>query len=911
MTRPLAAAVLLTAAVAANPSPAADDDGPEPAPAAVLAPARERFAAEGVAEVPDFQRHVLPLMGRLGCNTRSCHGSFQGRGGFRLSLFGYDFKADHDSLLAKDSGRVDADAPELSKVLEKPTLAVPHKGGKRVEPGGWAYRILERWIGAGAKGVEAPSHFDRLEVTPSEVVFDAEGGAVPLRVTAYWSDGTAEDVTCLSRFRTNDESVAEVSEDGLVTGRSAGDTHVVAFYDNGVAVTQVLRPVSDKTGDRYPEVPTPTKVDALVVDKLRKLGVVPSEVCGDAEFLRRASLDLTGTLPTPAEVEAFLDDRSPAKREAKVDELLARPTYSAYWATKLCDVTGATPRVFNNQPLPDVIVRQWYAWVERRVRENVPYDKIVEGLLLATSRAPGESYEAYTEAETGYYRDKEPADFAARETMPHFWSRRTLNQPEEKALNVSYAFLGVRLDCAQCHKHPFDQWTQDDFKQFTAFFTPVRFGLGPDARPKALKLREDLGLDKLPGGQLQRELGRLAKDGKAVPFQEVFIAPGIRAAMRQGKVPQGQKDGVPRVATPKLLGGDKVDIAKVDDPRKPLMDWMRSKGNPYFARALVNRVWANDFGRGIVNPPDDANLANPPGNAPLLAHLADGFVAHGFDLKWLHREILLSQTYQRSFRANDTNALDETNFSRSVVRRLPAEVLLDAIQQATAGSADLAKASADVAERAIGPKGGVLLARRGPGGGDFASRVFGRSQRDTNCDCSSSNEPNLLQSIFLQNDNEVFAAIDRRGGWLRERTGADAKERSAAESGLAALETRVKAIEKEKAALEAETGGDGDGEADKADDGKVKDVDRRLARRTEERDALRARLRALPSAEAPAPFDAGAVVREAYLRALGRRPTGAEADRALDYVKAAPNEAQGMRDLVWALLNTKEFVTNH
>ena len=716
-------------------------------------------------------------MGRLGCNSRSCHGSFQGRGGFRLSLFGYDFKADHDALLDKKAGRVDLETPELSKVLQKPTMGIPHKGGKRMEPEGWAYRLLVRWIEDGAKGVNNPPKFDRLEVIPEEVVFDEAGKTTPLQVIAHWADGTSEDVTCLSRFRTNDEAVAEVNEDGVITSKGKGDTHVVAFYDNGVAVTQVLAPLSDKVGSQYPDVPAPTKIDALVVAKLKKLGIVPSEVCTDAEFLRRVSIDLTGTLPGSREIEAFLAETSPNKREAKVDELLGRKTYSAYWANKLCEITGDSPRLFQGQLLNEEQARQWYEWVEKRVRENMPYDQLVAGIVLATSRKPGQSYDDYIKERATYFRPDKPADFSECETMPYYWARRIVNTPEEKALSFSHTFLGVRMECAQCHKHPFDQWTQDDFKQFTAFFTPVRYAIGPDGRQKALAMRKDLGIDKLPGGQAQRELARLAREGTVVPWQEVLI---VRAAANgPGPAAKAQAKGnaaAGRVITPKLLGGEVVPRSAKEDPRKPLMDWMRSKDNPYFARALINRVWANDFGRGIVNPPDDMNLANPPGNAALLDYLAEGFIAHDFDMKWLHREITLSQTYQRSWKANETNTLDEKNFSRAIVRRLPAEVVIDAIAQVTAGPVELAvwMDKPGLEERAIGPKGGAGLPRRN-GGGEFAFRVFGRSTREVNCDCSTSNEPNLLQSIFLQNDGSLYAQIDRPGGWVDQRSGNTAR----------------------------------------------------------------------------------------------------------------------------------------
>jgi hypothetical protein len=260
------------------------------------------------------------------------------------------------------------------------------------------------------------------------------------------------------------------------------------------------------------------------------------------------------------------------------------------------------------------------------------------------------------------------------------------------------------------------------------------------------------------------------------------------------------------------------------------MDWMRRPDNPYFARVFVNRVWAEYFGVGIVNPPDDLNLANPPGNAALLDYLAGGFVAHGFDMKWLHREIATSLTYQRSLTANDTNRHDGRNFSRAAARRLPAEVLFDAIDQATAGSAALARAPADVAERAIGPKGGALVGRYKAG--NYASTVFGRSGRDSNCDCGTSNEPNLLQAIYLRNDKDVLAALDRKGGWLHE-------------------------VGAKKAA------------------------------------------------------DTAALVREAFLRTLSRPPTAAEAARSAEYLDRAATRAEGLHDLLWALLNTREFVTNH
>ncbi len=896
-----------------------------------LRPAKLRFEAEDVKEVPDFQRHVLTVMGRLGCNTRSCHGSFQGQGGFRLSLFGYDFKADRETLLKDGSKRVTFDDPEGSKILAKPTLAEPHKGGKRMEPESWQYRLILRWIEGGAKGVEKESHFERLEVTPNEIVFRQPGEKVPLKVIAHWADGGSEDVTCLTRFRTNDESIAEVNEDGVVTSLGTGDTHIVAFYDNGVHAVPVLRPVTDLVGPNYPSVPTPTKVDELVVVKLKKLGITPSPTCNDAEFLRRIGLDLTGSLPTPDEVENFLSDPAPDKRAKKVEELLARPTYSAWWTTKLCDYTGDAPKVLNIQQVGQQAPREWYDWIYKRVAENMPYDKIVAGLVLATSRPKGQSYDDFVKLQASYAKpdDKDHAKFADRETMPYFWSRQNFRKPEERVIGFSYAFLGVRLECAQCHKHPFDQWTQDDFNRFGNFFNAVGFGVAPDARTSFQRINKETGLDELKGGERNRKLQQLRSAGEISPWQEVFVNRNGQVARVAG-AKQGAAAKSARVVSAKVLGGEEVSIAGGDDPRAPLMDWLRSKDNPYFAKAFVNRVWANYFGVGIVNPTDDMNLANPPSNAELLQYLADGFIEHDFDMKWLHREIVSSLAYQRSWQVNESNRHDERNFSRSIVRRLPAEVLIDAVRMSTASSKVLASATTQINTRSIGAVNG---APRGQAIGSYATKVFGGSTRETNCDCNRSDEPNLLQSIYLSNDAEVFASIDRSDGWLVEKTKATPGPSPAAvaagnargegmgmgmltqanvTAGLddLSMEQLIYRLEDAKSSKQpprilrleikiAEV---------KKDEAKVKELREKLAQFI----AANAQP-ARPAANVPAITEADrpAIVREAYLRTLSRTPTEAEAEAAASHLAGATDGAKGLRDLLWALLNTKEFVTNH
>jgi len=787
-----------------------------------LPPANERFRDGAGVESPNFQRHVLPVMGRLGCNGRACHGSFQGQGGFRLSLFGYDFNADHDALLKGDEPRVDPKNPIKSLMLTKPTKTVAHKGGKRMDVGGWEYNLMLRWLKGGAPNVgEKDASFSSLEIEPREIVFVKPGETRRLKITARWSDGTIEDVTPLCRFRSNDESIATINEAGNVTSVGRGDTAAVAFYDNGVATVSILMPVTDKLGPNYPVVRTSTKVDELVVDKLRKLGIVPSDSCTDAEFLRRVGLDMTGTLPAAAEVEVFLKDARADKRARKIDELLTRPEYAAWWATRLCDFTGnneANGPVGGEQGLRREYARLWYAWIEKRVRDNMSYDKLTEGIVLATTRHDGQTYEQACAEFSAFFRKDKPADFTARSTMPYFWSRRAQGKADERALSFAHAFLGVNLQCASCHKHPYDQWTKQDFDQFTLFFTGVRYG-AMGARDVVAAMKKENGLEGLDEDSVvfkKKFVDGLAA-GKVLPFKEVTVPPKPRAKLN---APKPKSTGA-RVLTPKLLGGEEVVGQGYDDPRQPIMDWLRDDDNPYFARAFVNRVWAGYFHAGLIDPPDDLNLANPPSNPDLLDYLTSGFIKSGYDMKWLHRTIALSDTYQRSWRPNDTNKYDERNLSRAVLRRLPAEVAFDSLTLATASDDARSKLVQDpINARAIGAQS--CFGGRGLGGTDnYAVNLFGRPARSINCDCERSSEPSLLQSVYLRNDPEVLKLIDRPDGWLKQ-----------------------------------------------------------MAKSKLTRDDL---------------------IRQAYLRVLSRLPD----DRELTIARDAE-----LRDLVWVLVNTKEFIIN-
>ncbi|MCA9179058.1 MAG: DUF1549 domain-containing protein [Planctomycetales bacterium] len=798
-------------------------------PAQRLDPVSVRYAGE-TDEVPDFQQHVVPLLGTLGCSGRSCHGSFQGRGGFRLSLFGYDFKMDHEALTAKASSsgrRVDRAAPDDSLIIAKPTMRESHEGGERFAAGSWQHRMLARWIAAGAEGVREPRTLQRLEIEPAEVLLaarpaTAEGTSgdaarpVPLRVMAIWADGSREDVTPLCRFRTNDDTLVTVDAAGRLLpvtpppGQpvSAGDTHVIAFYDNGVAAVPVIRSAFAVSTAAQPE-SFANPIDKFVEAKLGKLGITPSALCSDTEFLRRVSIDLTGTLPTPGEVTEFLADSAADKRERKVEELLQRPAYAAWWANRICDYTGCNPA--QQAELGQETSVQWYMWVHQRLLENLPYDQLVSRIVKATGRAEGQSYADYAREMTSYYLDESADRFSHRATMPHYWTRRSVEKADDKAEAFAHNFLGIRLQCAQCHKHPFAPWTQEDYRHFSALLDNVRFGVPDDARSEYDSMAKRVGLSgsNRNGLPVRNETLRRASDDVAIPWRELYLAKREQPARL------------------KLLRSREVELAGADDPRDAVLTWMLEPGNPYFARSFVNRVWAAYFHRGLIDPPDDLNPANPPSHPQLLDWLATEFVQRNYDMKWLHRQIVTSDAYQRSWRPNDTNREDRRNLSRAIPRRLPAEAVYDCVKQAVAGDGQLEEVRTDLTRRASGHLSMRLA-------GTYAMDVFGKPARAANCDCERANQPTLLQAVFLHNDPLIEQRL-LESGWVAELEQAAAKGERSNEAEL---------------------------------------------------------------------------VRAAWLRALSRPPTDDELQRGVRHLRQAPELGAGMRDLLWALINTKEFILN-
>ena len=763
---------------------------------------------------PDFQKHVVPLISRLGCNGRACHGSFQGRGGMALSLFGYDFAADHKALTGKSQStpghRIDKSNVDDSLLLLKATEAVEHEGGQLIEPDSWQHRLLRNWISAGAPGEKSEQTLSSLEVSRAQLEWNALGRKEPIRVTATWSDGTREDVTGITRFRSNDDSVVRIDEHGHAKAVGYGDTHLVAFYDNGVAsIPAVVRNPAQPTAT-WPNDPQPSPIDRRINKKLRSLGIVPSPRCDDAEFIRRASIDLTGTLPTPQEVRDFLADESPNKRSQKIDELLRKPAMAAWWANKLSDFTGCNPG--QQAELGQAFAEQWYMWIYQRLRDNAPYDEIVEGILLARGRERDQPYQQYAEEMSSYFKDENAGNFAARATMQHYWSRRTLNEPSAKSLAVAHSFMGIRLQCAQCHKHPWDQWTKDDFDQFSRFFDDVRYGVAEDADEEYRELAGKVGLrlrKDREGAPIRAEQLAHAREGKTIPWREVYLR---------------ERDAPLRLS---LLGQQVVFLKPKDDPRQAIMDWLREPENPWFAKAIVNRVWASCFHVGIIDPPDDLNAANPPSNPELLDWLTKEFVNHDYDLRWLLGEITKSSAWQRSVLPNQTNKNDRKHFSRAIPRRIPAEIVYDAMKQVLCATDKQQTVREDLSRRAVGH----LSMRMA---GTYAMHVFGKPERAVTCDCERVNEPSLLQSVFMQNDPLVLMLLGD-SGWLNEIRG-----------------------------------------------------------------------HAEPSLDLQQQW-----IEEAWLRAYSRPPRSEEVERALSHLSSSESIATGMEDLLWSLLNTKEFLLNH
>jgi hypothetical protein len=763
----------------------------------------------------------MGLFSKAGCNNGSCHGSFQGKGGFRLSLFGYDPARDFAALTREAMGRrLDTANPDNSLVLLKATGRTPHEGSVRFPKDSWQYAIFRAWIAAGAPWTPGSGTVAALKLDTPEYVFVPPGGTKALTVTARYADGSEEVVTPFCDFRIQDDAVAEIGPLGQVKAAKPGDTGLVVSYRGVVHAVRVLVPAQVPPGFRYPAVPEVNFIDHEVLAKLRTLNMVPSGLSSDAEFLRRVTIDVIGSLPSPDEVRAFLADQSLDKRQRKIEELLAHPLHAALWATRFSDITGNnTDALENPQPLKPRRSQMWHDWLRKRVADNVPYDEIVRDILTATSREemkPAEWLEEQTKLDAELEKGWD-SSYADRQTLDLFWRRQQAVPIEQWGEKVAAAFLGVRLECAQCHKHPFDRWTQVDYRAFANLFQQVTVGLSPETRQAA----QAINAERRSGAKNNNQVNQI---------REVFLGGG--GTQGRGKMANANPKAFThpetgKVLPPKALGGPEMPIETGQDVRAKLWEWMHAPDNPYFARSFVNRVWAHYFGVGLVEPVDDFSQANPPTNARLLNALAKDFIDHQYDLRHLERTILLSRTYQQSSTPNDTNRFDKNNFARGYVRPMMAEVVVDVLNAALG------------VEEPFGPQDpprGRKMIEVGPtrvnGNLAYVLRIFGRPPRTTACDCERSFDPALPQTLFRMTDPAVLQKINAPAGRLAQL-----------------LKDKSKADEQ--------------------------------------------------------------VFEELFLACLGRDPTPEERAAFAEYRAKESRRPAAFQDVLWALINTREFILNH
>ena len=648
MTWPLAAGVALAAALStASPSLAA-------------VPLPDNTTVDKV----DFERHLMGLFGRMGCNGGSCHGSFQGKGGLRLSLFGYEPDKDYVALTRDVMGRrINALDPDNSLLLLKATGQVPHGGSVRFGKDSWQYRLFREWIVSGTPWNRGSGDVASMLITPSEVAFPKAGGAAQLRVRARFKDGSEADITSFCDFRTNDDAVADVSNLGRITALKAGGTAIVVSYRGNVVPVRVMVPMELPAGFNYPEVPAVSYIDREVFARLRKLNMVPSDLADDAEFLRRVTIDTIGSLPAPEEVPRLPGRQEPRQAGAENrGALLNNPLHAALWATKLCDITGNdTASLEQPNQLKAKRSQQWHDWFRKRLAANMPYDELVRGVLCATSR-DGNSPEVWLEQTRGVEdtltKGYDPT-YADRATLDLFWRRQQKVPIDQWGEKTAAAFMGIRLECAQCHKHPYDRWSQVEYRSYANIFGQVTFGVSPEARK--VVTAENL------------ERRKKGKNNQISQIREVYVATTAQSLPN----PDTNKP-----LTPKVLGGPEIPIKPGQDARVTLFEWLRRPDNPFFARSFVNRVWGHYFGIGLVHPVDDFSLGNPPSNEKLLDALARDFVDHKFDIRHLERQILNARVYQLTSRTNETNKLDRNNYAHSYVRPMMAEAVVDVIDAA-------------------------------------------------------------------------------------------------------------------------------------------------------------------------------------------------------------------------------------
>lgn len=707
----------------------------------------------------NFVHDVVPILTKAHCNSGACHAKADvGQRGFRLSLLGFEPREDYEHIVKEAKGRrVFPNAPEQSLFLLKATNTVPHGGGNKLAPGSEEYKTLVKWIGQGMPYAdESDPELTAIELEPSRMTM-AKKAKQQLKVTAKYSDGSERDVTELALYEANDKAMATAGQKGLVeTSDLPGNAAVMVRYSGKVSVFSVSIPLGAPV-ENLPA--TSNFVDELVFQNLKEIGVPPSPVSDDATFLRRVTLDIAGRLPTIEEAAAFAADTNADKRDRVIDALLDSPDYADYFANK-----WATLLKNRRESKADITANfAFHSWVRDSLLANKPYDQFVREILAATGTIV--------------------------ENPPVAWYKR-VKLPEQQLEDVAQLFLGVRMQCAQCHHHPFERWSQADYYSLAAFFSKV------GRKPTAIA-------------------------GEDLIFHKRGTAQYVNKKTEQPVKPAG-------------LGGPSLEVAPDDDPRLQLADWMAEKSNPFFAKVLVNRYWKHFFKKGLVEPEDDLRDTNPPTNPELLDALAKHFIESDFDLKEAIRVIVSSKTYQLSAQPNEHNAVDHQNFSHFYPKRLQAEVLLDAVDRLTG-------ATTSFADLPMGTRA-VALPDNSYNSSAFL-KVFGRPDAASVCECERVQSSSLAQSLHLMNSSEVKGKLATAGG--------------------------------------------------RAD---------RLAK-SEEEDAKK--------------------IHEIYLAAFSRPPTGEELSIAESHINIprtdsagkpiAPATAKKMayEDLLWAIMNTKEFLYNH
>ena len=668
----------------------------------------------------NFIRDIMPVLNRTGCTGGPCHGSAKGKNGFKLSLRGYDPEFDYRALLFEVSGRrFNRAAPAESLMLSKPAMQIPHEGGLRFEVDSDYYKTIYKWISEGAPyGDPALDAVAELSVEPAEIFMEKPGGDLALKVTAKYGDGSTRDVSSEAVIESNSTSTAKINDDGSVHGERIGEAAVLVRYEGKFATVPVTI-LNPEPGFEWRRLAQRNYIDKHIDAKLKRLKIQPAPEASDEVFVRRIYIDLTGIPPTPEQTRAFLEDRaaSRTKRERLIDRLIGSREFVDHWALKWGDLLQS-----NRKHLGEKGTWAFRQWIRDAIASNQPYDDFTREILTSV----GSTFQSPA---SNYFRVNDDPKIAMETT--------------------TQLFLGVRMVCAQCHDHPFEKWTQNQYYQLAAFFAAVGMKPGFDADEQIVYLKRDDNDIKHP------------KTNKVVDAEYLIASAGL------------------------------PPITDFRDRREALADWLTSAKNPFFAKAIVNRVWSYFLGRGIIEPVDDIRGSNPPINPDLLDALEQDFIASGFDLQHLMRTIVSSRTYQTGIETNKWNETDEVNFSRFAPRRLPAESLLDAITVATGSRPNFPEVPEDfTAQQLPDPhvgKGGFL-------------DMFGRPDRESSCECERRNDLSLPQAMNLVNGPTLAEAIADPEGRVAEAILAGKSDRELVEElYLAALSRFPTGIEMDRA----------------------------------------------------------------------------------------------------------------